>query len=767
MRWLFVTAITLTAVVVAPVAEQAAAAPAPGLTDALVATVPSPTAVEALPGGRVVVLEQDSGRIRLIDSTTGQLDPTPAAQLAVCGGGERGLLGFTHDPTFSTSGRVYAFYTRTAPGAPGGCVNRVSAFVMSGNRIDVGSEQVLIDNISSVNGNHNAGDLDVGPDGFLYVSTGDAGGDPRGDSGTGGANDAALDLSLLNGKILRLDRFTGAPAPGNPLSGAGTVACGSRGNTATTPTTQCQELYAWGLRNPYRFAFDPNSPRFFVNDVGQGTREEINLGAAGANYGWNLREGQCPRGQNPPCAGPPPGITDPILDYPRSIGTFITAGAFVPNGTWPNQFVGGYLFADGGRGQIWLRDAAGGVDFGSPILTDAFGLADMTFVNEPGGAALYYTLNGSSQVRKLGFVLPPSPQTIQLQVTGVAGVPATADAVVLNMTAVNARAAGFATIYPCGQPRPDASNLNFTTGQTIPNLVIARPGTNGRVCIYSDTTIDVLADLNGYFPTGSGYTPTTNPTRLLDTRNGIGAPATAVGANQTLELATTGVAGVPATADAVVLNMTAVNARAAGFATIYPCGQPRPDASNLNFTTGQTIPNLVIARPGTNGRVCIYSDTTIDVLADLNGYFPTGSGYTPTTNPTRLLDTRNGIGAPATAVGANQTLELATTGIAGVPATADAVVLNMTAVNARAAGFATIYPCGQPRPDASNLNFTTGQTIPNLVIARPGTNGRICIYSDTTIDVLADLNGYFPTGSGYTPTTNPTRLLDTRNGIGL
>ena len=190
-----------------------------GFIDAPVAAIASPTAVESLPGGRVVVLEQDSGRVRLIDSVTGALLPTAALQLGVCGGGERGLLGFTHDPTFATSGRVYVFYTRPSSGAPGGCVNRVSAFVMSGNTIDPASEQVLLDNISSVNGNHNAGDLDVGADGFLYVSTGDAGGDPRDDSGSGGSNDAAQDLSLLNGKILRIDRFTGAPAPGNPLDG--------------------------------------------------------------------------------------------------------------------------------------------------------------------------------------------------------------------------------------------------------------------------------------------------------------------------------------------------------------------------------------------------------------------------------------------------------------------------------------------------------------------------------------------------------------------
>ena len=107
------------------------------------------------------------------------------------------------------------------------------------------------------------------------------------------------------------------------------------------------------------------------------------------------------------------------------------------------------------------------------------------------------------------------------------------------------------------------------------------------------------------------------------------------------------------------------------------------------------------------------------------------------------------------------------TGVAGVPGNADAVVLNMTAVTARTAGFATVYPCGQRRPQASNLNFAAGQTIPNLVIAKPGTGGKVCVYSDTTIDVLADVSGYFPAGSGFTPITNPTRILDTRNGIGV
>ena len=105
--------------------------------------------------------------------------------------------------------------------------------------------------------------------------------------------------------------------------------------------------------------------------------------------------------------------------------------------------------------------------------------------------------------------------------------------------------------------------------------------------------------------------------------------------------------------------------------------------------------------------------------------------------------------------------------MAAVPENAAAVVLNMTAVSARTAGFATVYPCGLPRPEASNLNFAAGQTIANLVIAKPGVGGKVCVFSDTTIDVLADVAGYFPAGSAFTPIANPTRILDTRNGIGV
>ena len=325
----------LTAALIAPItlitassSPVAAATPVAGFSDSSVASFSSPTAVEWLPDDRIVVLEQ-GGRAKI--GRPGQPFTTALTIADICSNGERGLLGFTHDPAFFSTGLVYVYYTRDASGAPGGCVSRVSRFHMAGDVIDPASEVVLIDNISSVNTNHNGGDLDIGSDGFLYVAIGDAGRDPRGDSGSAGSNDAAQDRSLLNGKILRIT-LDGQPAPGNPLTGPGTAQCATRGNTPSTPTSECQELFAWGLRNPFRFAFDRNdgSNRFFINDVGQGTFEEVDLGLIGRNYGWPIREGSCPQGDTPPCTGPSAAHTDPITWYGRSLGTYITAGAFVP-----------------------------------------------------------------------------------------------------------------------------------------------------------------------------------------------------------------------------------------------------------------------------------------------------------------------------------------------------------------------------------------------------------------------------------------------------
>ena len=216
MRKCAAVALLITSIVVPvvglDVTKVAAAVVPAGFTDAPVATLGASTGIVGLPDGSVLVLVQ-SGSVRVIRGDVVVLAPALTMSLSPCNGGERGLLGVAVDPHFKVNGYLYLYFTRPSPGSPGGCVNRVSRFTMAGDTIDPNSEIVLVDNISSNAGNHNGGDVEIGGDGYLYITVGDAGADPRGGSSP---NDAAQDLSLLNGKILRVVPSTGGPAPGNP-----------------------------------------------------------------------------------------------------------------------------------------------------------------------------------------------------------------------------------------------------------------------------------------------------------------------------------------------------------------------------------------------------------------------------------------------------------------------------------------------------------------------------------------------------------------------
>jgi hypothetical protein len=335
---------------------------------------------------------------------------------------------------------------------------------------------------------------------------------------------------------------------------------------------------------------------------------------------------------------------------------------------------------------------------------------------------------------------------------GAAGVPTDAKAVVLNVTATTTEASGFATVWPCGQPTPDASNVNFVQGRDVSNLVISSIGAGGGVCLKASANTNLLVDVSGYFPAGSGYQPAGNPVRLLDTRSGNGAPQGIVGAGGTVQLVVANRGGVPSNASAVVLNVTAASTQEYGYVTVFPCGA-MPDTSNLNFVTGQDVPNLVIAQLSPSGTVCLNTAGATHLIADLAGYFSAGTDYQPT-NPTRVLDTRNGTGGTSGRVQGSIELQ-----VSGVPAGASAVALNVTAADALADGFATVYPCGQGVPDASNLNFAAKQNIANSVIVQPGANGKVCLFASQPTHFIADVTGYFQ--GGYTPVA-PRRLLDSR-----
>jgi glucose/arabinose dehydrogenase len=375
----------------------AAIALPPDFSDALVASVGSPTALAFTPDGRMLITTQ-TGLLRVYEGT---LLTMPALDLSsrVCTESERGLLGVAVDPGFGSNGFVYLYYTADDPGD---CVNRLSRFTMSGNTVSPASESILIDNIPSEGGNHNGGDVHVGGDGHLYVAVGDGGCDYEPPHGCGGANDAARDMNALLGKILRITREGGIPDD-NPFQG---VRC----NMGTASAGEvCREIFATGLRNPFRVAFDPNAPGtvFRINDVGQNAWEEIDVGISGADYGWNVREGHCAEGSTTDCGPPPLGMTNPIFDYDHAGGCrAITGGAFVPEGVWPSSYDGTYLFADFVCGTIFRLDPVPGGYERSEFATGlgSNSAVSMTFGPFGGTKALYYTTyEGGGAVRRIAY----------------------------------------------------------------------------------------------------------------------------------------------------------------------------------------------------------------------------------------------------------------------------------------------------------------------------------------------------------------------------
>lgn len=789
-RWLVPSALLIgatTAVGVGASTVEAASVPA-GFTDAQVASFSGATTVEWLPDGRIAVLEQD-GRVRT--AFPGQPFTTNVRIPNVCANSERGLLGLTAHPAYASNGQVFVYSTRNSSGT---CLNRVSRFTMRDGELDVASEVVLIDGISSINGNHNGGDLDVGSDGFLYVGVGDAGRDPRGDSGSAGSNDAAQDLSLLNGKILRLT-LDGAPAPGNPVGGPGSVACGSRGNTAATPTTTCQEIFAWGLRNPYRFAFDRNTgaDRFFVNDVGQRTLEEVNEGAPG-NFGWPIREGNCPQGDTPPCPGPTDGLIDPITAYGRDLGSYVTAGAFVPDGRWPAEYEGGYLFADGGSGNIWHLRADGTVDYGAPFATGAFGITDMTFGYDAGGRSVLYYVTVGGGLRMIrpssapsvepptdarlvpitplraydtsrtggtpgigtdaGFVVAGTSRRIELDP------PAGASAALVNVTVAAAAGPGFVSTWPTGD-RPDTSTVNVDrSGGIVANTTIVPLAADGSFLLDSSTTGRVIVDVFAWLIDTSGSSAAgrfvaTDPARLVDTREPAGTeldsgsanPYTVTGSGSTRDITidAAGASGIPddGTASAAVVAIVAISRSGVpGYVGAYPAGETYDGTSNVNVLAGETRANMAVVPIGDDGRIVLRTFEVGAVAVDVLGHVTSGAAPSATgglytgADTSRLVDTRTG--PPGRLVdGVSSTI--------AVPggASASAVVHNVTAVRTGGWGFLTLHP-GAIVPEVSTVNYTDiGQTRAALAFTSLAADGTFRITPFTGTDVLVDVLGTF------------------------
>jgi glucose/arabinose dehydrogenase/chitodextrinase len=380
----------------------------PEFEDTLVAEIDAPTDLAWTPDGRILVPVK-GGQLWVVENST--VVPAPAIDLSsiMCTNGERALGGVAVHPDFATNNFIYLYYAYNKSGdcaeltdgqenGPGP-VNRLSRFVLPGsNIIDPNSEFVLFDTATLFRDHHNGGDMEFGADGFLYVTVGD-GGTQR--------FDFPQDAGRLLGKIVRLTDTGGIP-PGNPYTGVGSARCHIDGvpPPGSPAGTECQEVFSLGLRNPFRFAFDPNanSTRFFINDVGQHTWEDISEGpVVGGNYGWSIMEGPCLLDSISDCT-PDPSFVDPVhWDAHGPDGAAVTGGAFVPDGVWPTSFSGAYLYADYVFGTIYqLMPGGNGCRSCSPPTSDmiksefttAESVVSMGFGPHGGTQALYYVTRG-------------------------------------------------------------------------------------------------------------------------------------------------------------------------------------------------------------------------------------------------------------------------------------------------------------------------------------------------------------------------------------
>jgi hypothetical protein len=346
----------------------------------------------------------------------------------------------------------------------------------------------------------------------------------------------------------------------------------------------------------------------------------------------------------------------------------------------------------------------------------------------------------------------------ELKVTGLHGIPESGvSAVLLNVTAAQPTEPSFVSLYP-KPPRfgdlyddqasyralPTTSNLNTQPFIDVPNMVVAPVGAGGKIRIYNFAgTSHLIADVAGWIDSsgnmqaGTGFTGV-SPVRLLDTRTGFGGTGGTFSAGQERTLHVAGANGVPADATSVVLNVTGANAAGVGWAAAYPTGEARPTVSNINLSPGRTRANLAVVKVGKGGNVqLLVAETNADVIVDVYGYFSPSGGMVTPIAPQRVADTRG-----SRALGPFETRGFQVAGLAGIPAEATGVIMNVTAAAPSSDGYLTVWPSGTPRPTASNVNFTGGQDVPNLVMVRLG-GGNVDIFNELgSTQVLLDVVGY-------------------------
>jgi hypothetical protein len=494
---------------------------------------------------------------------------------------------------------------------------------------------------------------------------------------------------------------------------------------------------------------------------------------------------------NPPCGAGAITVNPPTLPN-GFVGTAYNQTVTASGGASPYTFM-----VSGGMLPGGLSLSAAGVLSGMPAAVGSFtftvkatdnngcmGTREYTVIIS-GNGLVYYPLQfpvrlletrpGEQGCFAPGVPLGDNAVRTQ-QATGTCNgltIPANAKAIVGNATVVNFISTGFhwITLYPSDAAQPNASNLNFSDNQIVPNNFTVGLGPDGGFKIYSHASTHFIVDITGYYaPPGAGglyYHRLPSPVRLFESRPGEsgcdapGAPLADNGTRTVLAHRTCLGATIPSTAKAIVGNATVVNFISTGFhwITLYPFGQPQPNVSNLNFHENHIVPNWFVVGLSSDGKFNIYSHAATHFIVDVAGYFSeepvdtNGQGllYTALSKPVRLLETRPGemgCTAPGVPLGNDATLTQAAHGTCSgetIPNTAKAVVGNATVVNFISTGFhwITLYPFGVTQPNASNLNFSDNQIVPNAFWVGLSGDGKFNIYSHGSTHFIVDLTGYF------------------------
>lgn len=344
-------------------------------------TFTSPVDIRQSPdaSNRFFVAEQQ-GVIKVFDNAAGTSASSNFLDIRskVTSSGELGLLGFAFHPDFATNGFFYVNYTRANPLQT--VIARYKATTPTANTTDISSETILL-TYNQPFPNHNGGSMEFGKDGYLYIASGDGG-------GSGDPQNNSQNMKSYLGKILRIDVNTttkgnyGIPAD-NPFAG--------------NANGSLEEIYAYGLRNPWKMSFDTGSDRFFVADVGQNVKEEINLITKGGNFGWKIKEGKDCYSPSSNCDAT--GLIEPVLDYGRSNGDVSITGGYVYRGETIKGLVGKYIYGDYVSGRIWALELDGNQVKNNALLMK-FGGSISTFGQDSKGE-VYFANYRAGKIMKL------------------------------------------------------------------------------------------------------------------------------------------------------------------------------------------------------------------------------------------------------------------------------------------------------------------------------------------------------------------------------